>query len=105
MYPGQEDIIDDTLNFFRANVLFRNFDVRGGADRSMIYLTLFAVQCLVKCEKIEDRPSGMCINIFFCDLFFWLLLFNLTIFACVHVHCSPSRVEEFGYQARVSHPW
>ena len=56
---GVEDIIDETLNYFRANVLFRNFDVRGGADRTLIYLTLYAVQCLVKCEKIEDKPSAV----------------------------------------------
>ena len=54
----EDDIIDETLNFFRANVFFRNFDVRGPADRTMIYLTLYAHQCLVKCEKIEDRASG-----------------------------------------------
>jgi hypothetical protein len=54
-----EDIIDETLTFFRANCLFRNFDVRGGADRTLIYLTLHAMQCLVKCEKIEDKASGM----------------------------------------------
>jgi hypothetical protein len=52
-------VIDDTLNFFRANVLFRNFDIRGGADRTMIYLTLFTVMCLVKAEKIEDKAAGM----------------------------------------------
>jgi actin related protein 2/3 complex subunit 3 len=56
---GVEDVIDETLGFFRANVLFRNFDVRGGADRTLIYLTLYAVQCLVKCEKIEDKPTAV----------------------------------------------
>lgn len=55
----QEDILDETLNFFRANVFFRNFDVRGAPDRTLIYLTLFVHQCLVKCEKIEDRATGM----------------------------------------------
>lgn len=59
---GQDDIIDDALNFFRANVLFRNFEVRSGADKTLIYLTLFTVQCLVKCEKIEDKPSGYFIS-------------------------------------------
>lgn len=54
-----EDIIDETLNFFRANVFFRNFDVRGPADRTLIYLTLYTHQCLVKCEKIEDRATGI----------------------------------------------
>jgi hypothetical protein len=46
------------LIYFRANVLFRNFDVRGGADKTLIYLTLHAVQCLVKLEKIEDKNAG-----------------------------------------------
>ena len=44
--------------YFRANVLFRNFEVKGGADKTLIYLTLHAVQCLVKLEKIEDKNSG-----------------------------------------------
>jgi actin related protein 2/3 complex, subunit 3 len=58
IFSDKEDIIDEVLMYFRANVLFRNFDVRGGADKTMIYLTLHAVQCLVKCEKIEDKNSG-----------------------------------------------
>ena len=36
-----EDIIDETIKFFRANVFFRNFEVKGGADRTLIYFTLF----------------------------------------------------------------
>lgn len=54
----QEDIIDEALSYLRANVFFRNFDVRGSADRTLIYLTLHAVQLLVKGEKIEDKASG-----------------------------------------------
>lgn len=56
---GKEDIIDETLSFFRANVLFRNFDVKGPADKALIYLTFHAVQCLVKCERIEDKPAAI----------------------------------------------
>lgn len=40
-------------------MLFRNFDIKGGADRTMIYLTLHAVQCLVKCERIDDKFSAL----------------------------------------------
>ena len=54
-----EDIIDETLLFFRANVLFRNFDVRGAADRTLIYLTLYAHQCLVKAERIEEKSTAL----------------------------------------------
>ena len=38
--------------------MFRNFDVRGSSDRSLIYLTLFTAQCLVKTEKIEEKSTG-----------------------------------------------
>jgi actin related protein 2/3 complex, subunit 3 len=55
----QEDIIDETLHYFRANVLFRNYFINGSADRTLIYLTLHAVQCLVKCEKIDDKASAL----------------------------------------------
>eukprot|EP01035_Chromulina_nebulosa_P017005 gene17005-22504_t len=55
----EEDIIDETLNYFRANVMFRNFDIRGGADRTLIYLTLHGVQLLVKAEKIEDKATAL----------------------------------------------
>mmetsp|Transcript_33854 Transcript_33854/g.24890 ORF Transcript_33854/g.24890 Transcript_33854/m.24890 type:complete len:176 (-) Transcript_33854:152-679(-) len=55
----KEDIIDEVLNLFRANVLFRNFEVLGGADRTLIYLTLHVVQCLVKCERIEDKQLAL----------------------------------------------
>jgi len=54
-----DDIIDEVLTYFRANVLFRNFLIMGAADRTLIYLTLHAVQCLVKLEKIDDKPTAL----------------------------------------------
>lgn len=36
----EEDQIDEAIKLFRANVLFRNFEVLGAADRTLIYLTL-----------------------------------------------------------------
>lgn len=57
--PSEEDILDEVLLYFRANVLFRNFEVQGSADRTLIYLTMHAVQCLVKCERIEDKSSAV----------------------------------------------
>jgi hypothetical protein len=53
-----EDIIDETLSYFRANVLFRFFDFKSLSDRTMVYLTTFTQLCLTKLEKIEDKPSG-----------------------------------------------
>ncbi|PWY88069.1 ARP2/3 complex subunit Arc18 [Aspergillus sclerotioniger CBS 115572] len=36
------------LSLFRANVLFRNFEINGPADRMLIYGTLFISECLGK---------------------------------------------------------
>ena len=50
MPPDNEsyDCIDEILSLFRANVLFRNFEVNGPADRMLIYGTLFISECLGK---------------------------------------------------------
>jgi actin related protein 2/3 complex subunit 3 len=46
-----DDIIDETLGFFKANILFRNFNVKGDADRLLIYATLYVSACLNKIVK------------------------------------------------------
>lgn len=40
------DIIDETLDLFRANLFFRNFEIKGAADRTLIYGILFVSECL-----------------------------------------------------------
>lgn len=45
----QEDIIDEALRYFKANIMFRTFDMRGYADRLFVYITLYINACLVKC--------------------------------------------------------
>ncbi|KAJ5737825.1 Actin-related protein [Penicillium malachiteum] len=42
------DCVDEILSLFRANVLFRNFEINGPADRMLIYGTLFVSDCLGK---------------------------------------------------------
>ena len=43
---SQPDIIDESLTLFRANSLFRNFEIKGSADRTLIYLILYISDCL-----------------------------------------------------------
>jgi len=50
----QEDIVDEAINYFKANVLFRNFEVKGAADRVLVYLTLYVSYCL---NKIGEKPG------------------------------------------------
>eukprot|EP01090_Pellita_catalonica_P020296 TRINITY_DN718_c0_g1_i1.p1 TRINITY_DN718_c0_g1~~TRINITY_DN718_c0_g1_i1.p1 ORF type:complete len:157 (-),score=25.13 TRINITY_DN718_c0_g1_i1:435-905(-) len=52
---AKPDIVDEALTFFKANVLFRNFDIKGPADRVLIYLTLYIAQCL---QKIGTQSKG-----------------------------------------------
>uniref|UniRef100_A0A7S4BNT7 Actin-related protein 2/3 complex subunit 3 n=1 Tax=Chrysotila carterae TaxID=13221 RepID=A0A7S4BNT7_CHRCT len=54
-----DDVIDETLFFFKANVLFRHFELKGNADRVLIYLTLYITQCLKKLEGLPDRVSAL----------------------------------------------
>jgi actin related protein 2/3 complex subunit 3 len=56
---GTEDIIDEALGFFKANVLFKHFEVKGGGDRVMIYLTLYITQCLQRLEKCPSPQEGI----------------------------------------------
>ena len=47
----EDDIVDEALTFFRAQVLFQNYEVRGPADKTLIFLTVFIQKCLETVQK------------------------------------------------------
>lgn len=51
------DVIDETLKFFKANVFFSSFEMKGDADRLLVYLTLYAHQCVIRMSKVGCAPS------------------------------------------------
>ncbi|KAJ7490322.1 actin-related protein ARPC3 [Mycena galericulata] len=51
------DIIDETLDLFRANSLFRNFEIKGPADRTLIVLILYVSDCLAKIGTARTVPT------------------------------------------------
>jgi actin related protein 2/3 complex subunit 3 len=51
------DIIDEALIYFRANVLFKNFPIKGDADKLLIYITVFIQKCL-EVANIQDVEKG-----------------------------------------------
>jgi actin related protein 2/3 complex subunit 3 len=57
--PGSSDIIDEAINFFRANVLFRKFEVKGAADKLLIYLTLYINMALKRIEACKTEADGV----------------------------------------------
>ncbi|KIY69732.1 ARP2/3 complex, 21 kDa p21-Arc subunit [Cylindrobasidium torrendii FP15055 ss-10] len=54
---GEADIIDEALDLFRANSLFRNFEIKGGADRTLIVLILYISDCLAKIGAARAPPA------------------------------------------------
>ena len=40
------DIVDEAIQLFRANILFKNYKIAGAGDRSLIFLTCFIQKCL-----------------------------------------------------------
>jgi len=53
------DIIDETLDLFRANSLFRNFEIKAPADRLLIILILFISDCLAKITSPRVPPNQL----------------------------------------------
>ena len=61
----QDDIVEEAIKSFRANCLFKSFDIRSNADRLLIYLTLFTLQCIKKCYRNAKtkKEAGKVLNI------------------------------------------
>lgn len=58
----QPDIIDEAISFFKANVLFRNYEVKGPADRVLVYLTLYISQAIN--QMVNQSKGGAQKNMF-----------------------------------------
>jgi len=79
-----DDVVDEAIRLFRANVLFRNFEVQGGGDRILVYLTLFIHQVRIENLQVYIFTFFSFIYIyrlqlplFIGILFFFLLLFSI----------------------------
>lgn len=56
---GDLDIIEEALMFFKANVFFRTYEIKSEADRVLIYLTLYIIECLKKLQKCSNKTQGL----------------------------------------------
>jgi actin related protein 2/3 complex subunit 3 len=59
-YPTQDDydIIDEVLDLFRVNSLFKNFEIKSPADRTLIYGILFISSCLSKLRPTTSKADA-----------------------------------------------
>lgn len=53
------DIVDEALTYFKANVFFRNYEIKSEADRVLIYLTLYVIECLKKLDRCHSKNQGL----------------------------------------------
>ncbi|KAJ1986548.1 subunit of the Arp2/3 complex [Dimargaris cristalligena] len=56
--PSVEDAVDEALDLFRANCLFRNFEIKGPGDRLLIYLILYISECLTKLNRHTSQAEA-----------------------------------------------
>lgn len=55
---SEPDIVDEILDYFRANVLFSSFEMQGSADRVLVYGTFFVQLCLRKLHSVSTKDQG-----------------------------------------------
>ncbi|CAI5494281.1 unnamed protein product [Closterium sp. Naga37s-1] len=55
----ESDIVDEAITLFRANVLFRRFDIRGPADKLLVYLTLYINMALKRIDSCPSEAEGI----------------------------------------------
>ncbi len=54
----EKDIIDEAIETFKANVMFRNFEIKGSGDRVLCYLTLYVTHCLNALTKATNKNDA-----------------------------------------------
>lgn len=53
--PNADDIVSEAISLFRANSLFRNYEIYGPADRVLVYLILFISDCLSRIASPQGK--------------------------------------------------
>jgi actin related protein 2/3 complex subunit 3 len=51
------DIVDETINYFKANVFFNTYEIKGDSDRLLLYLTLYCHQCLTRMTRASSKDA------------------------------------------------
>uniref|UniRef100_A0A2K5EB78 Actin-related protein 2/3 complex subunit 3 n=1 Tax=Aotus nancymaae TaxID=37293 RepID=A0A2K5EB78_AOTNA len=51
------DNVDEAIYYFKANVFFKNYEIKKEADRTLIYITLYISECLKKLQKCNPKAK------------------------------------------------
>uniref|UniRef100_A0A2I3H4F9 Actin-related protein 2/3 complex subunit 3 n=1 Tax=Nomascus leucogenys TaxID=61853 RepID=A0A2I3H4F9_NOMLE len=52
------DTVDEAIYYFKANVFFKNYEVKNEADRTLICISLYASECLKELQKCNSKSQG-----------------------------------------------
>nr|XP_019538564.2 LOW QUALITY PROTEIN: actin-related protein 2/3 complex subunit 3 [Aedes albopictus] len=55
----EQDIIDESLYYFKANVFFRTYEIKSEVDRVLIYITLYITECLKRLQRCANKNQGL----------------------------------------------
>ncbi|VDD83248.1 unnamed protein product [Mesocestoides corti] len=53
-----EDIIDEALLYFKPLTFFRQYEFKSDADRVLVYLVLYILECLKKLQRCPTKSHG-----------------------------------------------
>ncbi|KAJ6225796.1 hypothetical protein RDWZM_004341 [Blomia tropicalis] len=56
--PIGVDIIDESLYYFKSNIFFSSFEIKNEADRNLVYLTLYIIECLKVIANASNRNAA-----------------------------------------------
>ena len=54
-----EDIIDEAINSFRCNIYFKNFEIKGTADRTLIFCMVCITKILQIVQKAPEEDKAL----------------------------------------------
>lgn len=52
-----QDLLDEIIFNFKANVLMKTFELKGPADRVTLYMTLYILQCLKRLVGVKQEQA------------------------------------------------
>merc|ERR1711935_165116 len=55
---GGNSFVDQALDVFKANILFKQFKIETDVDRVLVYITLYIIDCLKKLQKCSNKERA-----------------------------------------------
>ncbi|XP_047388375.1 actin-related protein 2/3 complex subunit 3-like [Sciurus carolinensis] len=52
------DNVDEDFYYFKANVFFKNYEIKNEANRTLMYITIYISECVKKLQKCNSKSEG-----------------------------------------------